>query len=322
MAGLGAGAIGLTSAASALTFSPLGGGGGSTQTLSGVLSEGNDVNGQNIVDGGTTIWDSNNNEIPATTIDQTSIDHTNLTNVNSGDHHSRYSDSEAQSAVEVSNISPANSNLDLSNNWLENKKGEKWSYSPQKTERFFIDSENGPDETVDQNVELCQISRDTDDSTGYGGWSHGGVVEITVRNTYYRDGNFTRALVFVSHDNHDKNRLKTIESYGERSPNLFLGSEVDTGAQGGDTDSTIKYSPVYLNVGGYEKYSVEINYSHTRINSTNSFDSNGQIKFPLNWSTGTKGSTAFNPGSELNLENRSNDPSSPKEGRMWIRTDL
>jgi hypothetical protein len=112
MAGLGAGAIGLTSAASALNFSPLGGG-GSTQTLSGVLSEGNDVNGQNIVDGGTTIWDSNNNEIPATTIDQTSIDHSNLTNVNSGDHHSRYSDSEAQSAVEVSNISPANSNLNM-----------------------------------------------------------------------------------------------------------------------------------------------------------------------------------------------------------------
>ncbi|MFT4892745.1 MAG: hypothetical protein ACI8Z7_000533 [Candidatus Nanohaloarchaea archaeon] len=68
MAGLGAGAIGLSSATSALTFSPLGGGGGSTQTLSGVLSEGNDVKGKNIVDGGTTIWNTNNQYVPTTSL--------------------------------------------------------------------------------------------------------------------------------------------------------------------------------------------------------------------------------------------------------------
>jgi hypothetical protein len=68
MAGLGAGAIGLTSATSALTFSPLGGGGASKQTLSGVLSEGNDVNGQDIVDGGTTIWNTNQQHIPSSQV--------------------------------------------------------------------------------------------------------------------------------------------------------------------------------------------------------------------------------------------------------------
>ena len=75
MAGLGAGALGLSSATSALSFSPLGSGGGaSKQKLSEVLSEGNDVNNQDIVDNGTTIWDSNNNEIPAASVDEANLD--------------------------------------------------------------------------------------------------------------------------------------------------------------------------------------------------------------------------------------------------------
>ncbi|MFQ3275607.1 MAG: hypothetical protein ACI9SF_000760 [Candidatus Nanohaloarchaea archaeon] len=74
MAGLGAGAIGLTSATSALNFSPLGGGGASKQTLSEVLTEGNNVDGQNIEDNGTTIWDTNNQQIPSSSIQVTGLE--------------------------------------------------------------------------------------------------------------------------------------------------------------------------------------------------------------------------------------------------------
>lgn len=72
LAGLGAGALGLTSATSALTFSPLGGGGGaSKQKLSEVLTQGNDVSGQNITDGDTVLWDSSNSHVPKDALDLT-----------------------------------------------------------------------------------------------------------------------------------------------------------------------------------------------------------------------------------------------------------
>jgi hypothetical protein len=111
MAGLGAGALGISSAASALTFSPLGsGGGGSKQKLSEVLSEGNDVNNQDIVDGGTTIWDTSQQHIPATSINQNNINHSNLTGKNTDDHHTRYTNSEARTAVDGANITVNNAN--------------------------------------------------------------------------------------------------------------------------------------------------------------------------------------------------------------------
>lgn len=75
MLGLGAGGLALSSAASANFFSVNKNvGSGGSQTLSDVLSEGNDVNNQNIVDGGTTIWNTNNQEIPASSIDETNLD--------------------------------------------------------------------------------------------------------------------------------------------------------------------------------------------------------------------------------------------------------
>lgn len=67
MAGLGAGAIGFSTLGTSW-FSVNQNTGGGSSTLSKVLSNGNDVNGQNIVDNGTTIWDTNNQEIPSSQV--------------------------------------------------------------------------------------------------------------------------------------------------------------------------------------------------------------------------------------------------------------
>ncbi|MFB6158872.1 MAG: hypothetical protein ABEJ95_04415 [Candidatus Nanohalobium sp.] len=70
MVGLGAGGLALASpAASWVSW----GGGGSTdkkQNLSEVLKEGNDISGKDIVDGGTTVWDTSAGQIPASQIQQ------------------------------------------------------------------------------------------------------------------------------------------------------------------------------------------------------------------------------------------------------------
>lgn len=67
LAGLGAGSLALSSTAAAW-FSVGDSVGGGTQTLSDVLTEGNDISGHDIVDGGTTVWDSSNTYIPTSAI--------------------------------------------------------------------------------------------------------------------------------------------------------------------------------------------------------------------------------------------------------------
>jgi hypothetical protein len=65
LAGLGASGLALSSATGA--WYSVGGGGDSSSdstTLSDVLSAGNDISGNDIVDGGTTLWDSSNSEVP------------------------------------------------------------------------------------------------------------------------------------------------------------------------------------------------------------------------------------------------------------------
>lgn len=75
MIGLGAGGLAISSQAAAGFLSldqsgSGGGGGGSSQTLSEVLSEGNDISGTDIVDGGTTVWDTSNTHVPQNVIEQ------------------------------------------------------------------------------------------------------------------------------------------------------------------------------------------------------------------------------------------------------------
>lgn len=96
-----------------------------------------------LVDGNTVIWDSTNNHIPQDRLendavsvagnsvslgDSTSINHGDLSNISSDDHHSRYTDSEAVNAVESEsnlslnsgvNIGTGNTNRDLNvGNWI------------------------------------------------------------------------------------------------------------------------------------------------------------------------------------------------------------
>lgn len=107
LAGLGAGGLAFSSLGTSW-FSVNQNTGGGSSALSEVLSNGNDVNGQDIVDGGTTIWNTNQQQIPATSIDQNNINHSNLTGKNTDDHHTRYSDSEARTAVDGANITVNN----------------------------------------------------------------------------------------------------------------------------------------------------------------------------------------------------------------------
>jgi hypothetical protein len=74
MLGLGAGAVGLSSAGASWFSVNNNAGGGGSQTLSEVLSKGNDVNGKDIVDGGTTIWDTNNQQIPSNSVEITGLE--------------------------------------------------------------------------------------------------------------------------------------------------------------------------------------------------------------------------------------------------------
>lgn len=75
LAGVGAGSLALSSTAAGwFSVNQNAGASKGTQTLSEVLTEGNDVNGQNIVDGGTTIWDSGNSYVPASSINESNLD--------------------------------------------------------------------------------------------------------------------------------------------------------------------------------------------------------------------------------------------------------
>jgi hypothetical protein len=73
LAGLGAGGLAFSSLGTSW-FSVNQNTGGGSSTLSEVLSNGNNVNNQNIVDNGTTIWNTNQQHIPATSIDETNLD--------------------------------------------------------------------------------------------------------------------------------------------------------------------------------------------------------------------------------------------------------
>ncbi len=68
IAGVGAGLLSMPQLASA-KFIDLTSGVTSTQTLETVLSEGNDINGQNITDNGKTVYDGSNSVIPIDVID-------------------------------------------------------------------------------------------------------------------------------------------------------------------------------------------------------------------------------------------------------------
>ncbi|MFQ3275080.1 MAG: hypothetical protein ACI9LV_000727 [Candidatus Nanohaloarchaea archaeon] len=74
MAGLGLGGVALSSATSASFFSVNRKVGSTQNTISDILSNGNDIEGQNIVDGGTMIWDSNSSYIPADAVNQSNLD--------------------------------------------------------------------------------------------------------------------------------------------------------------------------------------------------------------------------------------------------------
>ncbi|MFB6213523.1 MAG: twin-arginine translocation signal domain-containing protein [Candidatus Nanohaloarchaea archaeon] len=74
MLGLGAGGLALASPVS--SFIPLASssGGGGTGTLSDVLSNGNDINGHDIVDSGTTVWDTSAGHIPSSVVQTAGLD--------------------------------------------------------------------------------------------------------------------------------------------------------------------------------------------------------------------------------------------------------
>ncbi|MFB6245521.1 MAG: PKD domain-containing protein, partial [Candidatus Nanohaloarchaea archaeon] len=69
LAGLGAGGLGLSSMGAA-SFVDITSGGSSSMTLSDVMSNGNDVGGLDIVDSGTTVYDSSNSWVPASSVEQ------------------------------------------------------------------------------------------------------------------------------------------------------------------------------------------------------------------------------------------------------------
>jgi hypothetical protein len=75
LAGLGAGGLALSSATGAWYSVGDSGTGSSegSQTLSEVLGEGNDISGNDIVDGGTTVWDSSNNYIPLSAVEDIGV---------------------------------------------------------------------------------------------------------------------------------------------------------------------------------------------------------------------------------------------------------
>ncbi|MFB6213520.1 MAG: twin-arginine translocation signal domain-containing protein [Candidatus Nanohaloarchaea archaeon] len=104
MLGLGAGGLALASPVS--SFIPLASssGGGGTGTLSDVLSNGNDINGHDIVDSGTTVWDTSAGYVPKAALDTSSIGWSDL--------------SIAQSDVNVSDLGAADANLDMAANYI------------------------------------------------------------------------------------------------------------------------------------------------------------------------------------------------------------
>ncbi|MFB6158873.1 MAG: twin-arginine translocation signal domain-containing protein [Candidatus Nanohalobium sp.] len=72
---LGVGAGGLALASPAASFIPLASSsGGGSSTLSEVLSNGNDINGHDIVDGGTTVWDASAAQVPSGVVQSSGLD--------------------------------------------------------------------------------------------------------------------------------------------------------------------------------------------------------------------------------------------------------